>query len=206
MYQTEQEEFWAGEFGDQYIARNTGSALVGGNLNLFSRVLSRTSGVSSLIEFGANIGNNLRAIAQLLPDCELAAVEINAAAAQQLAEALPAVHLHHSSLLEFEPDRSYDVALTKGVLIHINPDALPVVYDKLYAASSRYLVVCEYYSPVPQEIGYRGHDGKLFKRDFAGDLLERHPDLALVDYGFNYRRDPVFPMDDLTWFLLEKRG
>jgi spore coat polysaccharide biosynthesis protein SpsF len=27
-----------------------------------------------------------------------------------------------------------------------------------------------------------------------------------VDYGFAYRRDPNFPQDDITWFLLEKRG
>ena len=24
------------------------------------------------------------------------------------------------------------------------------------------------------------------------------------DYGFVYRNDPLFPQDDLTWFLLEK--
>jgi spore coat polysaccharide biosynthesis protein SpsF len=27
----------------------------------------------------------------------------------------------------------------------------------------------------------------------------------LVDYGFAYHRDPNFPQDDITWFLLEKR-
>jgi spore coat polysaccharide biosynthesis protein SpsF len=26
----------------------------------------------------------------------------------------------------------------------------------------------------------------------------------LVDYGFTYHRDNAFPMDDTTWFLLEK--
>ena len=81
---------------------------------------------------------------------------------------------------------------------------MPVVYDRMYAASNRLIAVIEYYNPSPVEIPYRGHQDRLFKRDFAGDLLDRFPDLLLVDYGFQYHRDPNFPVDDLTWFLLEK--
>jgi hypothetical protein len=44
----------------------------------------------------------------------------------------------------------------------------------------------------------------LFKRDFAGEMLERYPDLELIDYGFVYKRDNNFPQDDITWFLLKK--
>ena len=90
------------------------------------------------------------------------------------------------------------------MLIHLNPEALPAAYERLYECSSKYIVVIEYYNPSPVEVTYRGHAGRLFKRDFAGDLLERYPDLELVDYGFQYRRDPNFPADDLTWFLLKK--
>jgi len=43
-----------------------------------------------------------------------------------------------------------------------------------------------------------------FKRDFAGEMLDRYRDLKLVDYGFAYHRDPAFSHDDITWFLLEK--
>ena len=75
----------------------------------------------------------------------------------------------------------------------------------MYHASARFLLVAEYYNPEPIEITYRGHTARLFKRDFAGDLVNRFPDLALIDYGFIYHRDPVFPQDDITWFLLEKR-
>ncbi|MBI3705395.1 MAG: pseudaminic acid biosynthesis-associated methylase, partial [Rhizobiales bacterium] len=39
--------------------------------------------------------------------------------------------------------------------------------------------------------------------DVAGDMLDRVP-LRIVDYGFAWRRDPVFPQDDVTWFLLER--
>ena len=34
--------------------------------------------------------------------------------------------------------------------------------------------------------------------------MERFPNLSLLDYGFVYRRDPSFPQDDMTWFLMEK--
>ena len=98
------------------------------------------------------------------------------------------------------------MVLIKGVLIHINPDALLQVYDKLVAASGRYLLVAEYYNPAPVAISYRGHADRLFKRDFAGEIMERHPQMQLVDYGFVYRRDPNFPQDDITWFLMEKRS
>ena len=97
-----------------------------------------------------------------------------------------------------------DLSLIKGVLIHINPDMLPVVYEKLYNASRRFVLVCEYYNPSPVAISYRGHSDRLFKRDFAGEMMDKYPDLKLVDYGFAYRRDPAFPQDDITWFLMEK--
>jgi spore coat polysaccharide biosynthesis protein SpsF len=79
------------------------------------------------------------------------------------------------------------------------------VYDKLFAACGRYLMVAEYYNPAPVAISYRGHSDRLFKRDFAGELMDHYPQLQLVDYGFAYRRDPNFPQDDITWFLMEKR-
>jgi len=44
----------------------------------------------------------------------------------------------------------------------------------------------------------------LFKRDFAGEMLDRFKDLELLDYGFVYHRDNNFPQDDLNWFLLRK--
>jgi pseudaminic acid biosynthesis-associated methylase len=90
------------------------------------------------------------------------------------------------------------------VLIHINPDRLRSVYETLHKASSRLILVCEYYNPTPVAIPYRGHADRLFKRDFAGEMLDAFPDLRLVDYGFAYRRDPAFPQDDITWFLMEK--
>lgn len=201
---TPQEQFWAGEFGDDYTDRNRGPRWIASNLALFGRILASTRGVRSVLELGANRGLNLIALRQLLPDARLAAVEINARAVEELRQ-LPGIDVVHASLLDFRPASSSDLVLIKGVMIHLNPDVLPGVYDLLHAASARYICIVEYYNPSPVTVPYRGHSDRLFKRDFAGEILARHADLALLDYGFVYHGDPNFPQDDLTWFLLEKR-
>ena len=204
-YSTEQEKFWAGEFGTDYILRNQGDALLASNLDFFGKALRRVREVKTCIEFGANIGMNLKALKLLHPGFEQFGIEINAEAAEQLANVIPSENVHHASILEFQPDRVWDLVLIKGVLIHINPEMLPHVYDKLVTASGRYLLVAEYYNPAPVAIPYRGHTDRLFKRDFAGEIMDRYPQMRLVDYGFVYRRDPNFPQDDITWFLMEKQ-
>ncbi|WP_378950621.1 pseudaminic acid biosynthesis-associated methylase [Pelosinus sp. sgz500959] len=203
-FKTEQEQFWAGEFGNQYIKRNNGERLIASNLALFSKILSKTSSVQSIIEFGANIGLNLFALKSLVPNGELHAIEINPTAVMEL-EKMNLTKIYPQSILDFIPENQYDLAFTKGVLIHINPDCLPQVYDLLYQSSRRYIMIAEYYNPSPVEVSYRGHNGKLFKRDFAGEFIQRFSNLKLVDYGFAYHGDPTFPQDDLTWFLIEKK-
>lgn len=203
-YKTPQEEFWAGEFGDEYSKRNVGDQWIANNIALFSKVISRTRQVHSVIEFGANIGLNLRAIKNLLPKSELSAIEINQAAVGEL-EKLGEVKVYHQSILDFAPARTWDLVLIKGVLIHTNPDLLPDIYDNLYHSCGRYLCVVEYYNPTPVSVNYRGHTERLFKRDFAGEMLDRFKDLVLVDYGFVYHRDSNAPQDDCTWFLMEKQ-
>jgi len=198
--------FWAGTFGTEYIQRNQGDALLASNLDFFAKALRAARGVNTCIEFGANIGMNLKALKLLHPPLEQHGIEINVDAAKELAQVIPAQHVYQSSILDFNPQQTWDLVLIKGVLIHINPDVLPQVYDKLVASSGRYLLVAEYYNPAPVAIPYRGHADRLFKRDFAGEIMDRHPQMQLVDYGFAYRRDPNFPQDDITWFLMEKRS
>lgn len=203
-YKTEQEHFWAGEFGNEYVQRNKDQEIIAANTSLFSKIIAKAPHINSVIEFGSNIGLNLKAIKQLLPNVHLCAIEINQLAVEQL-HATGNITVYHQSILDFTPDTPRDLSFIKGVLIHLNPDVLQSVYQKLYESSKRYICIVEYYNPTPVELPYRGHEGKLFKRDFAGELMDKYPDLSLIDYGFCYYRDPVFPLDDLTWFLMEKR-
>jgi spore coat polysaccharide biosynthesis protein SpsF len=206
IFKTEQEAFWGGDFGSEYIARNQGSQMLASNLALFSKALEKVQKINECIEFGANIGMNLRALKLLYPDQQQYAVEINQTAITELVTIVPPENVFHTSILEFIPHRTYDLVLTKGILIHINPDFIQQVYKSLYRAVGKYLLVCEYYNPTPIQIPYRGYNDRLFKRDFCGELLDKYSDLDLLNYGFIYRRDTQFPQDDITWFLMEKRG
>lgn len=209
-YGTEQENFWAGEFGDEYIARNDSDSLLASKTAFFAqclrkvnlKVLYKITG-GGVLEFGANIGLNLRAIGLLLPSVKMTAVEINEKAAAECAK-IDRVEVFKGSIFDFQSDKQFDLTFTKGVLIHINPEKLNEVYEKLYAYSRRYILISEYYNPKPIEVSYRGNTDRLFKRDFAGELMDKYKDLELIDYGFIYHRDNNFPDDDNNWFLLEK--
>ena len=81
-YKTEQEAFWAGDFGDAYVDRNSDLRSVARRTALFAKILDRTANVSRVLELGANIGHNLLAIRNLLPDSVFGSVEINDKAAE----------------------------------------------------------------------------------------------------------------------------
>jgi len=202
-FKTEQEFFWAGEFGDAYVDRNNSAQLLTANIALFADIFKRTRNVTSVMEFGANIGMNMKAINKILIDVKLSAVEINTNAYEQLKK-INNLTAHNCSILEFCPREKYDFVFTKGVLIHLSPDELDGVYQKIYDTSLKYICIVEYYNPSPVAIPYRGHENRLFKRDFAGEMLDKFPNLKLIDYNFVYRRDNNFAQDDVTWFLMEK--
>lgn len=203
-FETEQEGFWAGDFGNEYIDRNKNAKNLAAYLYVWSKIINRTSNIRSVMEFGSNIGFNLKTIHSLLPNAKISCVEINKKAVTFLKEMNFLETIYNDSILNYKPVKKYDLSFTRGVLIHINPDKLDVCYDLLYQSSDKYILIDEYYNPQPVEVLYRGNKEKLFKRDFAGEILEKFPNLKLIDYGFTYHRDPNFPSDDSTWFLLGK--
>ena len=200
-YKTEQEAFWAEKFGNDYINRNKDFI---SNIPFFSKVLKTTSNINSVVEFGCNIGLNLKLLRLLLPECKLTGVEINKKACQDLKK-WGGANVINDSIFNYDENSQYDMSMVKGVLIHINPKMLNEVYEKLYRSSKRYILIAEYYNSTPVSIKYRGHTNKLFKRDFAGEMLDKYENLELLDYGFLYHRDKYFFQDDVSWFLLEKR-
>jgi len=204
MYKTEQEKFWEGQFGNNYIQRNNSSQLLASNINFFTKALNRSGKIDSCIEFGANIGMNLKALKLLYPNLKMSGVEINKKASEELETFIGHENVFNGSIFEYSNESQKDLSLIKTVLIHINPEMLDLVYDKLYNSSKRFILIAEYYNPTPVSIKYRGHENKLFKRDFAGDFLKKFPDTNLIDYGFVYKGDIAFPEDDITWFLIEK--
>jgi len=201
-YKTGQEDFWAGKFGTDYIDRNNSKRLLYSKMLMWGKIIKTTAGIQSIVEFGCNTGLNLEALKMLNPNFSLTGIEINQKAVEEVKKK-DIAKIFHQSILENISNIQADLTFTAGVLIHINPDHLNNVYKNLVKISKRYIVIAEYYNPTPISVNYRGFQDKLFKRDFAGELIEQYK-LKLLDYGFIYKHDKFAPQDDINWFLLEK--
>lgn len=198
---------WRGEFGNAYIARNeaTQSALQA-RTRAWSRILDafRSPRPNSILEVGANIGLNLRALSGLT-SADLWGLEPNANARARLAaEKVVAPERVVDGIGQSIPlpDASIDLVFTSGVLIHVPPADLKQVCQEIHRVSRRYIMVMEYFADHPVSISYRGNEDLLFKRDFGGFFMENFPDLRLLDYGFFWK--PVTDLDNMTWWAFEK--
>lgn len=200
---TDQQQFWEGNFGDEYIQRNESSDLEVSNIFLFSKIL-QTSGAkpSTILEIGANIGLNIEALKKILPRAQFTGLEINKKAAEILKNR--GVQVIEGAIEQVQIPEKFDLVFTKGVLIHLNPNSLQKVYEKLFDVASDWILFIEYYSRNPESIEYRGYKDKLFKRDFAGEFINKFKgQVQLINYGFVYHRD-LYPQDDLSWFMMKK--
>jgi pseudaminic acid biosynthesis-associated methylase len=202
-----QEQLWRSDFGDAYVDRNAVSDAHLANLTRsWTRVLERTMGrpPKTILEGGANIGLNLRALRRLT-DARFIAVEPNAKARQRLLDdrIVEPGDVHDGLLSKIQlPDGCVDLSFTSGVLIHVPPSDLLASISELVRVSRRYVVCIEYFSDKPEEIPYRGETEALFKRDFGSFYLENFPQLRVLDYGFAWKA--MTGLDNLTWQLFEK--
>jgi spore coat polysaccharide biosynthesis protein SpsF len=206
-FKTKQEILWSDDsWSREYIERNNSKSLLASNIALFSQILSRTNyRVESVFEIGTNIGLNLDAIQTLLPTVFLSGIEISNEAYKEISMKNYGSNIVNESILNLSHDLGkYDLVFTKGVLIHLNPEYLVDVYEKIYNLSNKYILFVEYYNPSPVSILYRDKEEMLYKRDFSKEFLDLYPKCNLLDYGFVYRFDNNYPQDDLTWFLMEK--
>lgn len=67
-YSTEQESFWAGGFGNDYINRNNSEELLFSKVAMWSKILRSANSITSVKELGCNIGLNLLALNKLNPE------------------------------------------------------------------------------------------------------------------------------------------
>jgi spore coat polysaccharide biosynthesis protein SpsF len=198
---------WRGQFGNDYVGRNQADeARVEDRRRMWQRILLPLENrmPARILEVGANIGLNLRALKSLCP-AELLGLEPNEEARRRLVsdgvipESNAIAGAGHAIPL---PDGSVDLAFTCGVLIHVDPEALGQTCREIHRVTKRYVAAIEYFADEPTEKHYRGETGALFKRDFGAFWMDQHPDLSLVDYGFFWKR--MTNLDNLTWWLFEK--
>lgn len=204
---TAQVEFWRGAFGDAYANRNNvRPALIQARIVLWSEILRHTLAAppTTILEVGANIGANLRAL-RSLTGARLLAVEPNDKARGILCDdgitAASDVRAGVASSIDF-PDGAADLVFTSGVLIHIHPRDLESSMREIHRVAARWIVSIEYFADRPTEVPYREHTDVLFKRDFGSAWLDLYPALRPTAYGFAWKR--VTGLDNLTWWLFEK--
>jgi len=207
----DQVAFWKGAGGDRYTERNaiTLEALKA-RIHLWADILVHTKHpLRSIAEVGANVGINLRAMQQvpsfyinpwLGDDARFFAVEPNQTALSRLfADGL--VEFAYQDIRDMTG--TFDLIFTSGVLIHIHPDHLLEFCRNIHRHSSRYIVCIEYFSAEPRMVPYRGENDRLWTRDFGSFWLDNFPDLKPIAAGFAWQR--MTGLDDLTWWVLEKR-
>lgn len=185
-------DLWAGEFGNAYLQRNQVDWMR--RVELWRWILTRT-GARSVFEMGCNAGWNLSAIKRLCPDVRAIGNDVNEAACEQAAQA----GLRVVNRLDFttEVPGKYELVFTAGVLIHIEPEHLTEVMTALAAKSYRWVLAIEYAADAEEQVEYRGHRDKCWRRPYG--KLYQELGLRLDDTG-----DAGPGFDKCTYWLLEK--
>lgn len=161
---TPQEQFWSGEFGEAYIARSRLSHLP--RVSFWRDVLDLT-GAKWICEAGCNIGLNLKALRDADPDAVLYGIDINSKAVEEAQQdGLPALVLPASALGEIYRG-VFDLSFSCGMLIHVGPEDISRVMDSIIASSRKYVLAVEYAAETEEEIDYRGHSERLWRRPFG---------------------------------------
>ncbi len=160
--------------------------------------------IRSALEVGCNVGGNLRWVAGALGAENVAGVDLNRSALDELERRVPGVTAVEAPGQELPfADGSFDLVFTAGVLIHVGPADLPAVTAEIVRCSRRFVLCAEYFAEEETEVPYRGERGALFRRDYGGLYAEAHPELTLVHRDF-LARGPDSTWDDVTVWVFEK--
>lgn len=202
---------WRGAFGKEYTDRNALSDEQMENLYLKNYGLNRTSMNGRflgswdrslrILEVGANVGNQLRCL-QKMGFTSLYGIELQEYAVEMAKQSTRGINLVSGQAGDI-PFRSgfFDVVFTSGVLIHIAPAEIGAVLTEIHRCSKQYIWGFEYFAEKYTEVNYRGHEGLLWKTDFAKLYLDNFADLRLVqEERFKYLNADLID----TMFLLEK--
>jgi len=172
---------WQGEFGNQYLARNS--------VNWIDRVpfwehIVYNSNARSFFEYGCNAGWNLSAIQYACHQARVSGVDINSQAVTRARCAGLDVQLVcPAAQVSMMDGPIAELTFTAGVLIHIPPEQLPSVMKLLVYRSYDYVLAVEYASLTGAEepVTYRGKEGMLWRRDYG--KLYQDMGLTLVETG-----------------------
>jgi pseudaminic acid biosynthesis-associated methylase len=206
-FNSEQEQFWANIYADEYIKKNlTFDDAMGASAWTIMLSKATPGKIQRYLECGCNVGRNIQQITNVLPEARASVIEISDPAFRYVTTKFPIEYAFNGPILnsQFNAEQ-FDLVFTMGVLIHINPDHLLDHMQKIYSYSSQYVLIGEYFSRTPVMIEYQGQKDRLFKRDFGKLFMENFP-VSLIDYGFLWGH--IYDkagFDDITWWLFRKK-
>lgn len=197
-------DLWTGDFGNAYTQRNRVQS-IDARLDMWKVLFPREC--HSVLEVGANIGQNLEAIS-LLTEAEMFACEPNDMAREELVnlfrdigEPSRNVTADTADKLSF-PDQCADLVFTSGVLIHVPPDKLLKSLKEIHRVARRCIIIGEYFAPSEEMVPYRGHDNALWRRDYGSLFLDNFNDLHCIGTMFAWKR--MTGLDNLLFWIMEK--
>jgi pseudaminic acid biosynthesis-associated methylase len=212
MKHTEQEEFWAGEFGKEYTDRNSRDPKVWDQFYLDNwgvtkseinaKLLKDLPKDIKILEVGSNTGMQLKCF-QDMGFTNIYGVELQSYAVEKSKEYTKGINIIQGSGFDLPfKDNYFDLVCTNGVLIHIHPNDHSKIMSEMVRCSKKYVMGFEYYSPETLDVNYRGNAGFLWKADFAKIFTDSFPNLTEVrrDYYKYVQNDNV----DYA-YLLEKK-
>ena len=208
------EKLWANDFGKMYTDRNPMSAddedavfvkTYGAPRNTLNTVFFREINRDArILEVGCNVGTQLMLL-QEMGFKHLYGIDVQRYAVEKsksLASDLDIV-VGSARDIPFKDDY-FDLVMTSGLLIHINPKELPKVMGEIYRCSKRYIFGYEYYTDGGFEgITYHNREEVLWKGNYRGLYCEMFPALETVKMLMLPRADGN-GVDQM--FLLEKQG
>ena len=206
---TQQREFWMSDFGTDYINRNNTIEVVNELYNkqtgitvekIFNKFFDEINRESKIIELRCNIGLNLSVLNKMRFK-NLTGLEINETAFSIAKKNNPDINFIHSSIENFNSTETYDLVYTAGVLIHINPDTLPLIISKMDQLSKKYIFGFEYFSENLVEIKYRNNESTCWKQNFPELIKKLNPSFNTIkEEKFQYKDENICDVA----YLLEK--
>lgn len=172
--------FWAGKFGNDYIQRNQVDWM---KRVPFFRKIIQLAMPTSVLEVGCNCGQNLRAINHCDNIIDLAGCDVNESAIETTKKLFPLANIELCpaadiydrftiDMVKTMDRRGYSLVMTAGLLIHIPPEELQTVMQAIVEVADDYVLAIEYDNNKEEEINYRGHEGKLWKRPYSSLYME----------------------------------
>lgn len=206
---SQQREFWMGDFGTKYIERNKTMETVNELYKkqtgitveeIFKNFFENINLDNRIIELGCNVGLNL-SVLHKMGFKNLTGVEINKSAFSLAKKNNPDISFINSSIENFDVEEKYDLVYTAGVLIHINPDTLPLIIKKMDELSKKYIFGFEYFSDHLEEIKYRDHQNTCWKQNFPQLIKNFNPSYRTIrEEKFQYKEENI---SDIA-YMLEK--